>query len=158
VNIIAHFLLKLIDLYTEQQANEKKVRDFVSLTNRYLSGKQLFYDNIRYTIFIQQIDDTGNSETAQLPLRTLSSGEKQIVSLFSHLHLSGHDRFFVIIDEPELSISVPWQRTFLPDILETGMCSGLVAVTHSPFVWQNALEAYVRPLAQFTSPYSAANH
>ncbi len=84
----------------------------------------------------------------------LSSGEKQIVSLFSHLYFSGASPFFVVIDEPELSLSVPWQRRFLPDILGTGMCSGMIAVTHSPFVWENDLEPYVRSLAEFTIPYS----
>ena len=44
--VIAHFLLKLIELYSEQQENEKNVRDFVSLCNQYLSGKRVVYDNI----------------------------------------------------------------------------------------------------------------
>lgn len=149
--VIAHFLSKLIDLYTEQQANEKNVREFVSLCNRYLTGKQMVYDNVRYAIYISQ--ESGSQGQGVLEMKALSSGEKQIVSLFSHLYLSGEKRFFVIIDEPELSLSVPWQRRFLPDILGTGMCSGLVAVTHSPFVWENELEPYVRALAEFTATY-----
>jgi hypothetical protein len=153
--VIAHFLLKLIELYTEQQEDEANVRDFVSLCNRYLTGKQLVYDNVKYTIFIDQVDEGTNPKDKALAMKTLSSGEKQIVSLFSHLYLSGQQRFFVIIDEPELSLSVPWQRRFLPDIVDTGMCSGLVAVTHSPFVWDNNLESSVRALAEFTVPYSA---
>jgi hypothetical protein len=153
--VIAHFLLKLIELYSEQQENERSVREFVRLCNGYLTGKQMVYDNTKYTIFIQQLAASGPSaqQEQNLPMRTLSSGEKQIVSLFSHLYLSGQERFFVIIDEPELSLSVPWQRRFLPDILTTGMCSGLVAVTHSPFVWENDLEKFVRPLAEFSVPY-----
>lgn len=147
--VIAHFLLKLIAFHSEQQANERNVREFVLLCNKYLAGKELVYDNARYTIVLRQLNRT-TSEDAHLPMQALSSGEKQIVSLFSHLYLSGESRFFVIIDEPELSLSVPWQRSFLPDILGTGMCSGLVAVTHSPFVWDNPLETFVRPLGQFT--------
>lgn len=147
--VIAHFLSKLIELYSEQQADEKNVRDFVSICNQYLTGKRMVYDNIKYTIFIAR-DSDGNKAQETLQMKALSSGEKQIVSLFSHLYLSGESRFFVIIDEPELSLSVPWQRRFLPDILQSGMCSGLVAVTHSPFVWENELEPYVRALAEFT--------
>jgi predicted ATP-dependent endonuclease of OLD family len=150
--VIAHFLLKLIELYSEQQDNEQNVRNFVSLCNQYLAGKQMVYDNAKYTIFIEQDVEGSKQEEDTLEMRTLSSGEKQIVSLFSHLYLSGQERFFVIIDEPELSLSVPWQRRFLPDILRTGMCSGLVSVTHSPFVWDNELEKYVRPLAEFSAP------
>jgi predicted ATPase len=152
--VIAHFLLKLIELYSEQQANEKDVRDFVRLSNKYLTGKQIVYDNNKYTMFIRQTSVELSGDESTLEMQALSSGEKQIVSLFSHIYLSGQPRFFVIIDEPELSLSVPWQREFLPDILSTGMCSGLVAVTHSPFVWENSLEPYVRALAEFSIPYS----
>lgn len=148
--VIAHFLLKLIAFHNEQQANERTVRDFVALCNRYLAGKDMVYDNARYTIVLRQAEEVSQSETT-LPMQALSSGEKQIVSLFSHLYLSGEKRFFVIIDEPELSLSVPWQRLFLPDILGTGLCTGMVAVTHSPFVWDNPLEEFVRPLGQFTT-------
>jgi len=155
--VIAHFLLKLIELYTEQQEDERGVRDFVLLCNQYLTGKAMVYDNTKYTIFIQQFDKLDQSDQGTLEMRALSSGEKQIVSLFSHLYLSGQQQFFVIIDEPELSLSVPWQRRFLPDILGTGMCTGLIAVTHSPFVWENELEAFVRPLAEFTVSNHADN-
>lgn len=152
--VIAHFLSRLIEFYGEQQENERNVREFVRLCNEYLTGKQLVYDNTKYTIFIAGESDSLKNSSETLEMKSLSSGEKQIVSLFAHLYLSGQSQFFVIIDEPELSLSVPWQRRFLPDILGTGMCTGLVAVTHSPFVWENETEAYVRSVAEFTSPYS----
>jgi len=154
--VIAHFLTKLLELYTEQEASERNVREFVKVCNEYLGGKELVYDNIKYTIFLRQQYDLGeqsNFEDKVLQLQNLSSGEKQIVSLFSHVYLSGAKSFFVIIDEPELSLSVPWQRKFLPDIVRSGLSNGMVAVSHSPFVWDNALEPYVRSLAEFTSPH-----
>jgi hypothetical protein len=150
--VIAHFLLKLIELYSEQQASERDVRGFVELCNQYLTGKQIIYDNTKYTIFIR-LEGENKDSPETLGMQKLSSGEKQIVSLFSHLYLSRQKTFFVVIDEPELSLSVPWQRRFLPDIVESGMCSGVIAVTHSPFVWENKLEPYVRSLAEFTEPY-----
>ena len=149
--VIAHFLLKLLEFYAEQQTREKNVRDFVGSCNKYLTGKQIVWDNNRYRTFIES--DGAVADEEPLEMKSLSSGEKQIVSLFSHLYLSGQSQFFVIIDEPELSLSVTWQRRFLPDILATGMCTGLVAVTHSPFIWDNDIEPYVRSLSEFT--YSA---
>ncbi|WP_375470149.1 AAA family ATPase [uncultured Nostoc sp.] len=86
----------------------------------------------------------------KLEMRILSSGEKQIVSLFSHIYLSEITGYFVIIDEPELSLSVPWQKRFLPDIIENSRCNGLVAVTHSPFIFQNnVLDNYTHNLEEF---------
>ena len=153
--VIAHFLSKLLELYREQQSSETDVRNFVSVCNGYLSGKDLVYDNVRYELTVRPGDEADRNPelfadvSEPLSLKVLSSGEKQIVSLFSHIYLT-RQMFFVIIDEPELSLSVPWQRRFLPDILKTNQCSGLVAVTHSPFIFDNQLEPYVRSIMEFT--------
>ena len=54
-----------------------------------------------------------------------------------------------MIDEPELSLSVPWQRQFLVDIKQGDFCSGLIAVTHSPFIYENDLDKYAHSLGEF---------
>jgi predicted ATPase len=148
--VIAHFLSKLVSLYKDQQADETDVREFVQLCNAYLTGKQFVYDDVKYEIYItqSQVDSSEKDGSERLPLKALSSGEKQIVSLFSHMYLSGEHKFFVVIDEPELSLSVPWQQRFLPDIMKTARCTGLIAVTHSPFIWENDFEPFVRALTE----------
>ncbi len=148
--VVAHFLSQLIDLYQTQLTRESDVREFVKVGNQYLSGKELVYDNAKFNLFIQQ--RANESTTPQIELKMLSSGEKQIVSLFSHIYLSGQNDFFVVIDEPELSLSVPWQKRFLPDILATQKCSGLIAVTHSPFIFENELDNYTHSLEEFAEP------
>jgi predicted ATPase len=151
--VIAHFLSKLVALYNEQQEHESDVREFVRICNAYLTGKKFVYDEIEYAISIRGEDlEQGKDKSDRLELKVLSSGEKQIVSLFSHMYLSGQNSFFVVIDEPELSLSVPWQQRFLPDIIKTGRCTGLVAVTHSPFIWDNEFESHVGALSQFIKP------
>jgi ABC-type transport system involved in cytochrome c biogenesis ATPase subunit len=151
--VIALFLLKLLDLHRRQQAAEIYVLSFVALCNDYLVGKHFEYESDEFTIrVILDLDDNSTSDGDSRPkisLRDLSSGEKQIVSLFSHLLLSDVGEFFVLIDEPELSLSVPWQTRFLPDVISTGRCTGLVAVTHSPFIFENDLDAYGHNIAEF---------
>lgn len=144
--IIAHFFLKLLDLHRQQEKNESSVQSFIEVCNKYLSGKAIQYDSSQYEISILQTEAVKDEE---LELQMLSSGEKQIVSLFSHIYLSGEDKYFVLIDEPELSLSVTWQRQFLPDILNTGKCSGLIAVTHSPFIFDNELDKYAHGIEEF---------
>ena len=153
--VIAHFLSKLLELYREQQTSETDVLNFVRVCNNYLTGKDLVYDNVKYELTVRPGDENDRDpdlfpDVAEpLSLKVLSSGEKQIVSLFSHIYLTRR-MFFVVMDEPELSLSVPWQRRFLPDILATGQCDGLIAVTHSPFIFDNELEPYVRSIMEFT--------
>lgn len=146
--VVGHFLTQLIEQYMLQQEKEKDIIEFVKVCNVYLRSKRMIYDNLSFSIRIQQ---EGDLEKDTIDLQMLSSGEKQIVSLFSHIYLSGGNEYFVIIDEPELSLSVPWQRRFLPDILASGKCTGLVAVTHSPFIFENELDAYTHSLGEFIS-------
>ncbi len=156
--VIAHFLTKLIELHEVQKGKERDVRDFVEVCNRYLSGKDLVYDNVEFKVTVHQPSGSRLNTSAEIgepetiELKTLSSGEKQIVSLFSHIYLSGRTGYFVIIDEPELSLSVTWQKRFLEDILNTGRMNGLIAVTHSPFVYDNELKVYAHSIEEFVSP------
>jgi len=149
--VIAHFLLKLLQVNAALRESEADVRRFTELCNTYLrsTGKEVVFDNNEFKLFVVSHDTTENEGTSNIELRFLSSGEKQIVSVFSHLLLSGIDKAFVLIDEPELSLSVPWQKMFLPDIFHTQQCSGLIAVTHSPFIFQNEFDGYAHSLTEF---------
>jgi predicted ATP-dependent endonuclease of OLD family len=141
--MIAHFFSKLYQIYIKQKRKEQPVRSFVDVSNKYLSPKKIIYDEINYQIVIK------DKNIPKIELRMLSSGEKQIVSLFSHLYLSNYDSCSVIIDEPELSLSVEWQKTFLPDVIASNKCAFLGAVTHSPFIYANELEPYTVDLQDF---------
>lgn len=85
-------------------------------------------------------------------MEELSSGEKQIVSLFSHLTLDDDVSNYIVIDEPELSLSVDWQQRFLEDISQLSTCAFIGAVTHSPFIFENSLDPYTVDLLEHTTP------
>ena len=86
-----------------------------------------------------------------LDLSVLSSGEKQIVAIFAHLFLDNSQNQIIVIDEPELSLSVPWQRQFLRDIASNKGCGFLFAVTHSPFIYDNELLPFTIDVQLVTS-------
>ena len=71
-----------------------------------------------------------------LPLRSLSSGEQQELVLHYDLLFRVRSNTIVLIDEPELSLHVAWQKNFLPDLLKTVELSNFDALvaTHSPFI------------------------
>ena len=157
--VISHFLFKLAELRQKQEQNELKVRSFVDLTNKYLIGKRIVYNDQEFQLSIRPLDEDGSGEQVssepavspsdQIKMSMLSSGEKQIVSLFAHVYFSEEKEYFVVVDEPELSLSVPWQKRFLPDIMSTKLCAGLIAVTHSPFIYDNEFDTYAQPLSRF---------
>ena len=86
-------------------------------------------------------------------MESLSSGEKQIISIFSKLYLEIKKSCVILIDEPELSISMEWQRTLLPDILNSPKCLFLMAATHSPFIFDNALDIYAVALDEYVKEH-----
>lgn len=147
--IIYHYFLKLLKFQELLKNKEKPISDFCALCSDYTVDKRLEYDSANFSFSI--IPNSDNNPAKPIELSDLSSGEKQIVSLFSHLYLSGKDSFFLLIDEPELSLSVPWQRRFLADIHNSSLCVGLIAATHSPFIYDNDLRQYAHSMGEFVS-------
>jgi len=141
---LVYFLSKLVDLYEYQKEKDDSINQFATICNNYLNEKQIVYDEANVDISIQNI---ANDTT--IDFRNLSSGEKQIISLFSKIYLEPHEDFIVLFDEPELSLSIEWQRRLLPDILKSDRCKLLLAVTHSPFIFDNELDLNANDLEIF---------
>src|SRR5258708_19651112 len=91
--------------------------------------------------------------STQLDLSVLSSGEKQVIAIFAHLYLDDANDQIVVIDEPELSLSVPWQKRFLTDIQDSGKCGFILAVTHSPLIYENRLRSRSTHLPRIISKH-----
>ena len=135
------FIDKLIDLYNKQEHQDSAIKGFVEVCNHYLTDKKYVYDEREVSLNIfhsneKYINKEGNKT---IDLNKLSSGEKQIVSLFSKIYLEENERYIVLFDEPELSLSIFWQKILLPDIVRSNKCDFLLAVTHSPFIYENDL-------------------
>lgn len=146
--ILLYYFKNLLTLQEELEKKEQSIIDFCEMCNKYFasSGKEIHYDISTFKVNV--VKHRADRDDI-IDMSDLSSGEKQIVSLFSHLFLSEENNYFVIIDEPELSLSVPWQRIFLEDIQQSKLCVGLISATHSPFIYDNKLFSYTRGLGEF---------
>ncbi len=144
--ILLYYFRNLLALQDELEKKEKGISDFCSMCSEYLSlsDKIMIYDISKFDVQILK-----QRSNEPIDMSDLSSGEKQIVSLFSHLYLQDKDELFVIIDEPELSLSVPWQKRFLCDIRNGSSCTGLIVATHSPFIYDNNLFKYAHGLKEY---------
>ena len=138
-------IVELIRNYNSLKKYDEKIIRFTETCNKYLNSKRFVYNQSDLTLKIVKTEDelmTYNSDSKQeeIELSMLSSGEKQIVSLFSRLYLESDNKCIMLIDEPELSISMNWQKMLLPDIMRSGNCSLLLTVTHSPFIFDNEFD------------------
>ncbi|MBZ4690276.1 MAG: hypothetical protein JG765_1527 [Cereibacter sp.] len=129
---LSHFFVKLLNVDLELQRKEAPVMNLVNTLQKYLNPKTARYDIENYKFSILSTSDE------DVKLKELSSGEKQLVSLLAMLEFSGKE-CNILIDEPELSLSVPWQSTVLEDVVRSSSCKQLIAVTHSPFIFENSL-------------------
>lgn len=143
---------KLIDNYDLQKAYDDRIKKFADTCNKYLIDKHFNYNQSTLNLDIF-LDNDFNDKKDIIQLTQLSSGEKQIVSLFSKLYLESDERSIVIIDEPELSLSLQWQKMLLPDIMRTENCDLLVTVTHSPFIFENEFDYDAKEIRRYIEMY-----
>lgn len=142
---VAHFFARLVQVRKKMHEDALLILSFAAVCNQYLDGKTVKYDDVDYTLSIVLTDQT------PISFSSLSSGEKQIVSLFSQVYLGRAKSYVIIIDEPELSLSVPWQKRLFVDLETSKRCSFIAAVTHSPFIFDNAFDQYAVVLGDFIS-------
>jgi len=141
---LASLLHNLVKAYNKEQKKiDESIEQFVNICNSYLVDKYFEYDESFVSIHLF------NKKDEIVDLSNLSSGEKQIISIFSKIYLSNEEHFFIFFDEPELSLSIKWQEKLLVDILKSGKCDLLFAVTHSPFIFNNDLKEFARSIDLF---------
>ena len=66
----------------------------------------------------------------------LSSGEKRILLLFLNVLFS--EEKILLIDEPEISLSINYQSKIISDLVELGNRKILMMATHAPYIYQDA--------------------
>ncbi|MDR2692280.1 MAG: AAA family ATPase [Dysgonamonadaceae bacterium] len=127
---------RVLTVYLED--SEKKVEGYADLLNKIelfvniLNEKRFAFKSI--VINSAQGFSFQSNNGQNLHLTDLSSGEQQEVVLFYELLFKTNPDTLILIDEPEISLHVIWQKTFVKDLLKiAGMkqISFLVA-THSP--------------------------
>ncbi|WP_439253911.1 AAA family ATPase [Pseudomonas monteilii] len=138
------FISNLVKVYEQQRENDQALQSFTEVCNRYLGDKMIKYNEGSVAL---EVVRRKNQRTVGWDV--LSSGEKQIISLFAKLYLQKQNSFAIFFDEPELSLSMEWQKTLLPDILGSGKCAFLLATTHSPFIFENNLLPYTVDLSHY---------
>lgn len=114
----------------------KKIRSFESAVNEFFDDKSLeispSYASKHHRwgeyAFVKENDN-------EYPLTTLSSGERQILTmLFTASRMSTDSTGIFLIDEPELSLHIDWQRIILSQLKHQAADRQIIACTHSPEV------------------------
>jgi predicted ATP-binding protein involved in virulence len=76
------------------------------------------------------------SDENDLDLSSLSSGEQHELVMLYDLLFHVKPNTLVLLDEPELSLHITWQKAFLEDLLKvvSETTFDVLIATHSPFI------------------------
>jgi len=129
--------VRVMTLYVSD--TESKLRELEDVASR----ARLFLENINKKFRHKQVRIdrerglVAEGESGQdLPLDSLSSGEQHELVLHYDLLFRVRPNTVVLVDEPELSLHVAWQKRFLSDLLDIVKLSRFDALiaTHSPYI------------------------
>lgn len=84
--------------------------------------------------------------------KKLSSGEKQFLIIFLTLLLQREEESILILDEPEISMHLDWQRDLLLNIRRMNPNSQIILATHSPGVIMDGWEQLVKNISDLSKP------
>lgn len=130
-------LLKQFEKFEKQSAAAlEQITIYLDTLNFFLkdSSKELLFNEETSEITFNTLDRKGKVLTSYKDIKFLSSGEQQILMLFSYIAFNTDGRVF-IIDEPELSLHIKWQEDFLNQLERiTPKATQLILATHSPIL------------------------
>lgn len=127
---------------TERRLAFQRSHDFENSINKFLDSKELVIGRLaraRHRSVVSVVTKSKHS----YGMAALSSGERQILTM---LYCASRSKFIsgvFLIDEPELSLHIDWQRIVLAEIQTQSPGRQIIACTHSPEVGAEHLDCLV---------------
>jgi predicted ATPase len=127
----------LIDRANAQERAFSQIELYLNSVNAFLQGKSIvIHSTSRGEIFVGIRFDDGMTVNG---LTALSSGERQIVTLiYAATRMSSQK--VVLIDEPEISLHIDWQRSLLSKMVDQLGDRQIIVCTHSPSIGADYLD------------------
>ena len=142
-DVVKHVLMlyvedsfKKIKIFTEIAEKIKLLQEII---NKRFKHKKLFIDKEEGFIFRSTTIQNENKENQIIPLTHLSSGEQNELVLFYRLLFDSKPNSLILIDEPEVSLHISWQKCFIEDLKAITKINNLdvIIATHSPDIIAN---------------------
>lgn len=130
------FYMEEVEKLTNPKNKSKRIVKFEKRLKEYFPDKDIvvtpagirFYTKEKKSKKVVAIQKMASNE---INLNEISSGEKKIIFLLAVAYLM--DDITVLIDEPELSLSIVWQKMIMEDFMK-GNLKNITIATHSPYL------------------------
>ena len=125
--IFRALLVNILEKVEEESVELKSISQLISVFNSHLyrNKKLVVTDDETYIEL---------SKEKHHKLDKLSSGERHLLTFLTLFLIIARNRDFFIIDEPEISLNMEWQRQLLPLLSELSPSSQIIVATHSPSI------------------------
>ncbi len=127
---------KIVSLAEETEKQKayirKPIEKFIETMNDFINtgedGKEIKISSIGHVYFTTKYSEN------PISIQYLSSGEKQLITFFANLifKVKSSTSGIFVVDEPELSLHLFWQKIFVEKTLEINKNIQLIFATHAP--------------------------
>lgn len=130
---------------------EKEIYENIVFIKDIRDVENVSLDNVRMEDLLKTIQkyQSDITEINNENFHSFSGGIKNLIYIFSKIYTKNKTKKIVLIDEPEQSISIIWQKTLLDDIVNFGDCNAIITTTHSPFIFDNDFDLNTHELPVF---------
>ena len=111
---------------------EQQIEEATAPRNKLQTLIQTMFGPTKLVKFEDRAIKVETESQEEIGLATLSSGEKHILLLFVEALSAGPNS--VMIDEPEISMHIDWQRSLIPSMQLLNPSAQLIMASHSPEV------------------------
>jgi len=130
-NVLRPYLAELKERQRQIQPINDMIKQFVAAANRFFNDKKLVFNIISgLKIFVFHEKQITEEE---IKSEQLSSGEKQLIFILCRVLTARGKTSIFIIDEPEISLNITWQRMLMSTLMELSQKSELqlIIASHS---------------------------
>ncbi|MFN0201843.1 MAG: AAA family ATPase [Bacteroidia bacterium] len=135
---------RIEDLLSEEDESELGKKPLNEIKNHIFGKKKLFieklnalFHNTGKTFEEENFVFIKKGHKTPIEITQLSSGEKQVMLLLLTALLQRDKPCILLLDEPEISLHLEWQRRIIQDILSLNSNCQLIIATHSPSIYFN---------------------
>lgn len=121
--------------FKDAARDQKEIRKVISLLDGYfLESNKCIVRDEENKITLGCMDSNGNSDNEPQPIswELLSRGEKTLIYLFLAVYYYKDKTSLFLLDEPEISFHVSWQKRLIRDLTKVAPNNQFIVATHSP--------------------------
>ncbi|MFQ2001626.1 AAA family ATPase [Aeromonas veronii] len=135
-NLLSQLIMNMIKELEVEKQLLSSINTLVETFNEYLIGDK--------KLIVKTHDVYVEINGEQHSINELSSGERHILTFLSLVVIAGRDRDFLIIDEPEISLNIKWQRTLMSLIRKLVPYTQVIVASHSPLIAKKIPQSLVK--------------